>query len=93
MAITASDHDNGPRRKLKDLGRQHERLCNAMRKEAEKLGRQQSDARCVTINYRDANETREEALRLFIEAHGDERAIYVGVDVSGSCLLYTSRCV
>jgi hypothetical protein len=55
-----------------------------MGREAEKLGRKPSDARCVTINYRDANETREEALRLFIEAHGDERAIYVGVDVSGS---------
>jgi hypothetical protein len=82
MAIIAGDE--GKRRKYNELVQQHERTWNAMRKEAEQLGRTPSTARVVTIPYRDCNETKEQAIRQFIEAHKDERALYVGVDVSGS---------
>lgn len=85
MAIIAgSSNIANSTRSYKSRKERHERLCNALRKEAEKLGRPLSDARCATFTYKDEKETRDELLRPFKNAHGDEPVLAVYVDVSGS---------
>ena len=85
MAIIAGvTTDGNDTRSYKGRKERYERLCNAVLKEADKLGRPLSDARCATFTYRDKDETRDELLMPFKKAHGDEPVLAVYVDVSGS---------